>query len=124
MAKILLIDDDDQVREALTQILERAGHEVVEASDGKFGLSLYESSSTDIVITDILMPDVGGIDTISLLRNQSPDVRIIAISGGDVARDPETCLEYARRIGADQVLAKPVRKDELLASVNVMLQGA
>ena len=82
MARILIIDDDEQVRRYLRKILEAQGHEVVAASDGKLGIELCREEPTDLIITDIFMPEKEGLETIGELRRDYPDVKIIAISGG------------------------------------------
>ncbi|MEW6349019.1 MAG: response regulator [Thermodesulfobacteriota bacterium] len=121
MGRILVIDDDDQVRSMLRQTLEKDGHEVVEAPDGKAGLRLFQQSPPDLVITDIIMPEIGGIDTILALRAESPNLKIIAISGGGPGRESEVCLDFAERIGALKTLEKPIRQQALLDAVAMAL---
>ena len=82
MARILIIDDEEKFRKMLRQMLERAGHEVVEAPDGKEGVKLYREKLTDLIITDIFMPEKEGIQTIKELKRDFPEAKIIAISGG------------------------------------------
>jgi len=82
MARILLIDDDAPVRRTLRKMLERQGYEVEEAPDGKAGLTLYQENPADLIITDLIMPEMEGIETIMELRRRFPDVKIIAMSGG------------------------------------------
>lgn len=118
MGRILVIDDDDQVRSMLCETLEHAGHSVMHAPDGKSALRQFVQNPAEVVITDILMPDIGGIDTIAGIRSNNPDVKIIAISGGGPTADAEMCLDMAKRIGADKTLPKPVRRDELLLAVS------
>jgi CheY-like chemotaxis protein len=124
MGRILVIDDDEQVRGALKQMLEREGHEVIEAEDGKVGIRLYLQQPTDLIITDILMPEIGGIDTISSIKGQIPEAKIVAISGGGTAMPAEDCLDYAERLGADRVFSKPVSKDDLISAVRELTAGA
>src|SRR2546422_7952751 len=83
MARIILIDDEDAVRRTVRLALERAGHQVLEASDGEAGLKLLAQSGADLVITDIFMPGQDGIVTVRRIRKESPGVKVIAISGGD-----------------------------------------
>jgi DNA-binding response OmpR family regulator len=111
--KILVIDDDHMVRYALSRILQRSGYDVVTASDGKRGMMLVREELPDVVITDIIMPEQEGIETISLLRHQYPRMKIIAISGGGRIRNVDF-LEMARSLGADDVISKPFEADELL----------
>jgi len=80
LAHILIIDDDPQILDMLGQTLKREGHEVLEALDGKEGLKLYRENPTDLVITDIIMAETEGIETIMKLQRDFPDVKIIAIS--------------------------------------------
>lgn len=120
MKRILVIDDDEQVRALLLEILERAGFGVVEAANGVEGINRYREEPTDVVITDIMMPEKEGVQTISELRKEFPGVRIIAISGGgrNVARD---YLPVAARLGACRTVAKPFSRQEILEAVNVAL---
>ena len=111
--KILVIDDDHMVRYALSRILQRSGYDVVTASDGKRGRMLVREELPDVVITDIIMPEQEGIETIGLLRHQYPQMKIIAISGGGRIRNVDF-LEMARSLGADDVISKPFEADELL----------
>jgi DNA-binding response OmpR family regulator len=111
--KILVIDDDHMVRYALSRILQRSGYDVVTASDGKRGMMLVRQELPDVVITDIIMPEQEGVETISLLRHQYPQMKIIAISGGGRIRNIDF-LEMARSLGADDVISKPFEADELL----------
>src|SRR5688572_234064 len=82
MQRILVIDDDEQVRALLYEILDRAGFKVVEATNGVEGLKLYRAQPADLVITDLIMPEKEGVETILELRREFPDVRVVAISGG------------------------------------------
>ena len=82
MALILIIDDDDQIRRVLRKTLERDGYDVADAPNGKEGIRLYRENPADLVITDIIMPEKEGIETIRELRRDFPEVKIIAISGG------------------------------------------
>jgi DNA-binding response OmpR family regulator len=111
--KILVIDDDHMVRYALSRILQRSGYDVVTASDGKRGMELVREELPDMVITDIIMPEQEGIETIGLLRHQYPQMKIIAISGGGRIRNVDF-LEMARSLGADDVISKPFEAEELL----------
>jgi len=120
MASILIIDDDPQILDMLGQILEREGHEVVDASNGKEGLKLYRENPTDLVITDLIMPEKEGIETIMELRRHFPDVKIIAISGGGQI-DAKQYLSMAQKLGVQKTFAKPVVRAELLKAVRELL---
>ena len=114
--KILVIDDDHLVRYVLSKILSSNGYEVVTASDGKRGMVVLRDEHPDAVITDIIMPEQEGIDTIIQIRRERPATKIIAISGGGRIRNVDF-LEMAQSLGADGVLAKPFEADELLSSL-------
>jgi DNA-binding response OmpR family regulator len=112
--KILVIDDDHLVRYALSKILSSNGYEVVTASDGRRGMVVLRAEHPDAVITDIIMPEQEGIDTIIQIRRERPGVKIIAISGGGRIRNIDF-LNMAHSLGANDVLAKPFEVDELLS---------
>ncbi len=120
MPKILLADDDHQVRDMLKLTLERAGHEVVEAKDGVQAVRLYDPATIDLVITDIVMPEKEGIETIMELRGGDPAVKIIAISGGGRI-NPDDYLNWARRFGVKHTFTKPVDRQQLLEAVDELM---
>ena len=120
MASILIIDDDAQILKMLRQILERESYDVTGASNGKQGLRLYRENPTDLVITDIIMPEKEGIEIIIELKRDYPDVKIIAISGGGRI-NPEDYLDIAKKLGANRIFAKPVERKELLNAVRELL---
>src|ERR1700726_4302606 len=103
MPKILVIDDDDGVLETLARMLQSAGFEVTVAKDGRDGLARFHSDCPDVVLTDVIMPDQDGIDTIIALRKVSRTVPIIAVSGGGRTHTMQF-LEVARKLGADLIL--------------------
>ncbi len=117
MPRILVIDDDQQIRELIREILERASHTVFEADNGVAGLQRMSEETVDVVVTDIIMPDKDGLETITELRKSYPEVRIIAISGGGrrVNRD---YLPTAQAFGADLVLYKPFRPQDVMDAIN------
>jgi DNA-binding response OmpR family regulator len=118
--RTLVVDDDDSVRVLLRQTLTRAGHEVSEARDGNEALRVFRATPAHLVITDILMPEKDGIETIREFRRNNPLVKIIAISGGGRI-DPKMCLLMAKMVGADRVLPKPFEPQLLLAMVQELL---
>ena len=120
MARILLIDDDTRVLETYFLMLERAGYEVVKATSGKEGTRLFRNNPTDLVITDIIMPEKEGLETIMELRRDFPNVKIIAISGGAFL-EPDDYLEMAKQFGAMRTLTKPIDQEELLEAVRECL---
>jgi CheY-like chemotaxis protein len=117
MAEILIIDDDRQMRRMLIRILQGEGHTVREAENGRGGIALFREDRPALVITDIVMPDMEGIETILALRQAEPSVPNIAISGGS---DP-LYLQAAGKLGATAVLRKPFSPDELITLVKGML---
>lgn len=120
MKRILVVDDDTQVRDLLGQILQRAGYEVVLASDGESACELFRKSPTDVIITDMVMPEKAGVETIMELRTDFPEVKIIAISGGG-RTGPYGYLKLAERFGAERVFSKPLSKNKILQAVQELL---
>ncbi len=120
MARILIIDDEDELRSMLHQMLEQAGHEVTEAVNGAEGIQLYEQGRPDLIITDIIMPEKEGVETIIALRRADPDLPIIAISGGG-RLDATDFLTMTKKLGARRTLSKPFRRDQLLEAVGECL---
>lgn len=116
MATVLVIDDDQEVRDFLVTVLERAGHVVTAASNGRDGVAKFREEPSQVVITDIIMPEKDGIETILDLRREHPDLKVIAISGGG-RTTPENYLHSARLLGADKAIRKPFKNDEILAAV-------
>jgi DNA-binding response OmpR family regulator len=112
--KILVIDDDHLVRYTISKILQRNGYDVVTASDGKRAMTVFRTENPDVVITDIVMPEQEGGETIIMIRHERPEVRIIAISGGGRTRNLDY-LDMARALGADDVIRKPFEAEELLS---------
>lgn len=106
MAVILVAEDDDDLRMMIKESLERRRHTVIEAGNGREAMNKFNSSVTDIVIVDLLMPEQDGIGMIIDLRKIKPDVKIVAISGGGKI-GPSKYLEVAETLGADAVFAKP-----------------
>ena len=118
--KILVIDDEPAVRYAVTRILESNGFEVTTAPDGVRGMSQFHAWNPDLVITDLIMPEQEGMQTIKLIRQADRAVKILAISGGGRLVNVDF-LQVARRLGADEILAKPFDSRELLATVRRLL---
>lgn len=114
MPRILLVDDDAAVRGTLRKFLENAGYETVEASDGGAGSRMLDG--VDLVITDLLMPDVDGVDLLGMIRKQGRSIPVIAISGGGRV-DPRSYLDVAKALGAYATLAKPFDFQQMLTTV-------
>ena len=121
MARILIIDDEVQILNMLRQMLEGEGYEVVEAPDGKEGLKLYRKNPTDLIITDLIMPEKEGIETIQELTQDFPNIKIIAMSGGGRV-GPGDYLHLAKMLGAQHTFAKPIEREELLKAVRELLK--
>jgi CheY-like chemotaxis protein len=120
MPRILVIDDDRGVRGGVVAYLQRLGHEVVEAADGLQGMKALGSQPVDLVITDINMPDMDGIEVIAQLRDAANGVPVIAMSGGGLFAK-ELLLANAEMLGAVHTLAKPFDLDDLGAAVREAL---
>jgi len=118
-ARILVADDEAGVRGFLRAALEMGGYEVIEAADGNQALRLARVGRVDLVITDLIMPDKEGIETIQALRKELPGIAIIAISGAFGGR----YLKAAQRLGANAALGKPIRAELLLATVAAVLNS-
>jgi DNA-binding response OmpR family regulator len=117
------MDDEEEIRSIIRRALTMAGHEVVEAGNGAEGTRLFEASPFDLVITDLLMPEKEGIETILELREDHPDLRILVVSGGMVG-DRDGPLADAVSLGADAAVAKPFTVAELLEAVEGLLARA
>lgn len=124
MAVILLADDDDRVRFALALVLRDAGHEVHEADFGGAALALLDDVRPDLVITDMFMPEMDGIELVKQLRRTAMPVPILAISGGGMHNDPDVATGLAKLAGADRVLSKPIANDVLLREVTELVADA
>ena len=122
MKMILVVDDDSRVRLLAKMILQQAGYLVEEAGDGKEALDVLGRWTPDVMLTDIVMPRKEGIQLILEVRQQYPQVCIIAMSGGDVLH-PGLYLESAKQFGATRVIYKPNLVDELLQAVNDICMG-
>jgi len=122
MARILLIEDNDALRTTLVELLTLAGHTVAEAGNGRDGLDLFRHSGADLVITDLVMPEIEGLDVVRELRSAQSPVNIIAISGGGRA-SAAVYLEAARLLGASKTLHKPFSAAALLAAIDELLPG-
>ncbi len=120
MSKILVVDDDSQVLQVVSEMLRIEGHNVVMAANGRQALDQFEHDDFDLVVTDIIMPEQEGLETIANLRRRETYIPIIAISGGGRAGNLDY-LETARYIGADGILAKPFGRQDLLTTVNQVL---
>lgn len=114
MGNILVIDDEPNVRLLIRKMLESEGHTVIEASDGIEGVESYHKSPVDVIITDLIMPDKEGLETIHELKKEYPDIKIIAMSG---TGNSDIHLGTAKLLGATAVLTKPFKKESLLVKI-------
>ncbi len=124
MANILLVEDTDIVRFALSTLLKDSGHRVTEACDGNAAMKAIQDVRFDIVVTDVFMPAMDGIELIRQLRDSHPDVKIVAISGGGAGQLAEFAMNIASKFGADVALQKPVDNDTILANIDALAQSA
>jgi len=120
MPRILLIDDDAALRRALRIALTKSGHEVAEAADGREGVAAFTRRTADLVVTDLIMPEFEGVETIRSLRRLDAGVPIIAISGGGRG-SPEGYLRVAAHLGANRVIEKPFEIDTLRDAIADLL---
>jgi DNA-binding response OmpR family regulator len=118
--KVLVIDDEPAVRYAVTRVLESNGFEVTTAPDGMRGMAQFRSWHPDLVITDLIMPEQEGMQTIKQIRQADAGVKILAISGGGRLVNVDF-LQVAKRLGADEILPKPFDATELLSTVRQLL---
>ena len=127
MARILVVDDDVAVQVTIRLLLERAGHSVVTASDGRNGLALCQTGEFDLLFLDIYMPGMDGFETMRLVRQQQPQLPIIVISGRPLSAETESGPDFltrATKLGAVSGLEKPFRPADLLAAVAGCLEAA
>jgi CheY-like chemotaxis protein len=120
MSCVLVIDDDENVLALMRTMLEREGYDVLDTPDGGKGMKLCRCRHVDLVITDIIMPDMEGLEVIMGLRREMPDVKIIAVSGGGHIQ-PGDYLKLASVLGANTTLTKPFTRSELVNAVRELV---
>jgi two-component system, chemotaxis family, chemotaxis protein CheY len=123
MSSVLVVDDEDQIRQLIRETLTQAGYQVTEARDGKDALQQYRLSPTDLVIMDILMPDQDGLESITTLKHEFPNVKIIAITGGSDMIGILNFLDVAKMLGAHRTLQKPFDMKTLIEAAETELQA-
>jgi len=127
LAKILIVDDDSAVQATIRLLLERAGHSVMVAGDGRKGLAIFEAGDFNLLLLDIFMPGMDGLETMRLVHQQQPRIPIIVISGRPIVPDPAAgpdFLTMATKLGAICSLQKPFKPAALLEAVANSLEAA
>lgn len=114
MATILVIDDEPSIRGLLREVLEKAGHRVIQAADGREGLAQYSKEPVDLVLMDLLMPDTDGLETTLQLTREYVDAKVIAMTG---AQGDRNFLDVAKLFGARRTIAKPFDITALMQAV-------
>jgi YesN/AraC family two-component response regulator len=121
MQKILIVDDEPHILLMLKKMLEPSGYEIDLAANGNEGVELFRKSQADLVITDIIMPEKEGLETIREMRRIKPDLKIIAMSGGGKV-SAENYLEIAKIFGASRIISKPFTKQEMVTAVQELIR--
>ena len=123
MANILIAEDNALVRAALADMLEHAGHSVAQAGDGREALESLKAAPADLVVMDIFMPVMDGIELIGHIRKAWPTQKVLALSGGGARLGADTTIAMVADLGADVVMQKPVDNDTLLEKIDALLAG-
>jgi len=121
MKSVLVVDDEPGMRELVKHLLINAGYHVLEASNGKHAMEFLKNESPDLVITDIIMEEMDGVEIIMEIRENYPDIKIIAMSGGSKISS-EDYLESAADLGADRVFAKPFALSDMLTAIKELIE--
>lgn len=108
MPSILIVDDDADFRQGLRILLENRKHRVIEAPDGKAAMDFLRQSTVSLIVTDLVMPEQEGIETIQAIRHTHPELKIVAISGAE-----PHFLRVAKALGAHGTVQKSMRLDEI-----------
>jgi len=123
MGRVLVIDDDPTIRSLVAGLLESRGHSFVQAVDGRAGIVLFSKENFDLVVTDIVMPEQEGIETITAIRRANRTVPILAISGSSTIGGSGDYLRAAAALGASATLQKPFGPDDFVDAVEKLLAG-
>jgi len=118
---VIVADDVEGIQDLVGHWLEESGHVVMCASTGRIASQLLKKQHFDLVITDVLMPDVDGLELILELKHSQPSVRILAISGGGRHMQATDCLKLAKNLGAHALLLKPFNREQLLAAMKLAI---
>lgn len=122
MANILVVEDSPAVRMGIVEVLESLGHTVTETENGRLAVEQMASASFDLIVTDVLMPEMDGIEVIKAVRRAQPDTKILAISGGAPNLPAGYALKLTEMFSANAVLYKPFTNDELRTAVADLLE--
>lgn len=120
MSRILVIDDNTTMREAVCEMLRQSGYDAISVENGRVAVQMHRDAPVDLIITDLFMPDTDGLEIIYQFRHEFPEVKIIAVSGGG-SRGLVELLSVAKKMGAQRALMKPFAWEDLLAAVEEML---
>jgi CheY-like chemotaxis protein len=120
MPGVLIVEDDKELREMLKMSLVRRGFTVIEAENGKDAIAHFKPFITDLVVTDLIMPEEDGLKVVIKLRELKPSIKIIAISGGGKV-GPGSYLNLAKALGADAIYSKPFSINDLIAKIEQLL---
>lgn len=113
-SKVLIIDDDPLLREVAVQLLTEAGHDCAVAEDGRIGIARLEAGAVDLVLLDMIMPNMDGVETLGLIKARWPDLPVVVMSAGTRTMAMQSLLRLASNLGADEVMQKPLNRDILL----------
>jgi len=119
MARILIIDDDDTLRGIIVKSLTHAGHQVTQTNNGRKGVEMFRANPTELVVTDMVMPEQEGMETIKILHREFPQLKIIAMSGG--LDGSELYLGLTKRLGASYTLSKPFTLQQLKEAIDLVM---
>ena len=122
MPGVLIVEDDKELREMLKLSLSRRNFMVLEAENGKDAITHFKPLLTDLVVTDLIMPEEDGLKVVIKLRELKPSIKIIAISGGGKV-GPGSYLNLAKALGADAIYSKPFSINELIAKIEQLLDS-
>jgi CheY-like chemotaxis protein len=122
MAGVLIVEDDKELREMLKMSLLRRGFTVLEAANGKEAITRFKPAITDLVVTDLIMPEEDGLKVVIKLREIKPTIKLIAISGGGKV-GPGSYLNLAKALGADAIFSKPFSLNDLVTKIEQLLDN-
>jgi DNA-binding response OmpR family regulator len=122
--KVLIIDDDPLLREVAVELLAEAGHDCAIAEDGRLGIASLEARPVELVLLDMIMPNMDGVETLGQIKARWPELPVVVMSAGTRSMAMQSLLRLAASLGADEVMQKPLRRDVLLPLVERLLGRA